>query len=254
MSESALAGVVLPVGTFLYKLIRRSYMRCRFAMCLRTLVWLTTACVFTLPGCGGGGGGESGGQGSVVPFQRETIVDAGRYFYSPRPGDIFYYSETMSMSGLGMSRMIESEERKTYTQVEEIPAVYGCKDTLAGPFVLCVTTGDDETVRQTYSTMDGITIISDGLETFTNAFFMSGSGDDLEPDVIILGRTYRAVLEEVIFSSETGDIVGTETMEMSQPYDNEATMTVPAGTFEPLQCTVECSISTTKYGRPRTAS
>lgn len=166
----------------------------------KVLVLALSTAVFGLTGCGGGSSSDSGSATTGT----NQISDADRYFYSGKPGDVFQYSQTMTMKISGRpDTTINSMDKQTYSQVQAIPTKYGYKGSLL-PYLYSENTTDGILDSKTYMTIDGDDIIDDGLDTFTNIDYVTESGDDPEPSSLILGKTYSGKIESILFSSSTG--------------------------------------------------
>ena len=195
--------------------------------------------------CGCGDGRVTGNEDSSL--RGGTISDADRYFWPHQPGDIRRYTETRTLLSSGRSETTTATEVQTYSQVQAVPAKYGYRGSLAGPFLYCETTQDGALYSAKYLA-DGTEVINDDLDTFTNIDFVTKSGDSFTPNPVVLGKTYCGMVEGVLFSSATGDSIGMAARDFSVTCENVVTITVPAGTFEALNCSLVTTYIETKNG------
>lgn len=197
--------------------------------CALLLVFFTFLGV--VAGCGDGR--VTGNEDSSL--RGGTISDADRYFWPHQPGDIRRYTETRTLLSSGRSETTTATEVQTYSQVQAIPARYGYHGSLAGPFLYCETSQDGALYSEKYL-VDSTEVIDDDLDAFTNIDFVTKSGDSFTPDPVVLGKTYCGIVEGILFSSATGDSIGVAARDFSITCEDVVPVTVPAGTFEALNC------------------
>lgn len=186
---------------------------------------LCTALLFTVS-CGGGG--SSGGDGPVT-------IDASDYYYQAGNGDEITYSETFSTGGGSVTTLV----RSTFSEVNDIPPGYNYSGPVTGPYLLETIHENEEgagyiLAGYVYSTLDGEEIIDDDRVNFTNVDESVTTGDD-EPSQVVIGQSYTSTIEEDLFATADGALVGSRSITATITPSAIETITVDGGTFEALK-------------------
>ena len=181
-------------------------------------------------------------------------LDIASYF--DEQGDVITFNDHLDATySNGSHATVDSITKEYYGQIGSIPSTYAYSGDISAPYLLRVTTEDDQIDGFKYSSMQKEEIVDDDLDTFKriDAQTKTGIKEPDNVDVINVGDKFTYSENSTLFDSTSAQAVGNTVESGTFTVVAKETLSVPAGTYDSVKIDFDLKITTSLSGITDTA-